>query len=125
MEACKGLAFCDKINSDPTFLNDQTDSDLSHQRTRTADYKGRGGKLVRVKIVEDSGIIHQAQITGDFFLLPEESLTRLEQALTGTKITEEALKKVVNDFFKETGAQGLGVSREEFVHARISARERD
>jgi Bacterial lipoate protein ligase C-terminus len=106
--------------------NDRTDSALSQrEQTRKADYKGLGGKLVRVKIVEDSGIIRQAQITGDFFLLPEESLTRLEQALTGTKITEAALKKVVDDFFTETKAQGLGVSREDFVKAVISARELD
>lgn len=94
---------------------------MSHQRTRTADYKAPGGKLVRVMIVEDSGIIRQAQITGDFFLLPEDSLTQLEQELIGTVIAEAAVKKVVNDFFAETGAQSLGVTREDFVKAVISA----
>jgi hypothetical protein len=98
---------------------------LSQVRTLTGDYKALGGKLVRVKIVESSGIIRRTQITGDFFLLPEESLTRLEQALRGTSFTEAALKKVVNDFFRETRAQGLGVSQEDFVNAVIAARERD
>jgi len=105
--------------------NDQTDLALSQGSTLTADYKAPGGKLVRVMIIEDSGIIRRAQITGDFFLLPEESLTRLEQVLTGTKITEAALKKVVHDFFTETRAQSLGVSQEDFVKAVISAREPD
>ena len=105
--------------------NDQTDLALSEGSTLTADYKAPGGKLVRVMIIEDSGIIRRAQITGDFFLLPEESLTRLEQVLTGTKVTEAALKKVVHDFFAETRAQSLGVSQEDFVKAVISAREPD
>ncbi|TMI43204.1 hypothetical protein E6H23_02930 [Candidatus Bathyarchaeota archaeon] len=105
--------------------NDQTDLVLSHQRTLTADYKAPGGKLVRVTIVEDSGIIRRAQITGDFFLLPEESLTRLEQSLIGIMITESAVKKVVDDFFTDTGAQGLGVTREDFAKAVTSVREPD
>lgn len=95
------------------------------QRTRTADYKAPGGKLVRVMIVEDSGIIRRAEITGDFFLLPEDSLPRLEQELMGTVIAEAAVKKVVDDFFAETGAQGLGVTREDFVKAVTSARGPD
>ena len=98
---------------------------MSHKRTRTADYKAPGGKLVRVVIIEDSGIIRRAQITGDFFLLPEDSLTRLEQELIGTVISEVAVKKVVNDFFAETGAQGLGVTREDFVKAVTLARGPD
>ena len=98
---------------------------MSHQRTRTADYKAPGGKLVRVRIIEDSGIIRRAQITGDFFLLPEDSLAGLEQELIGTVIAEAAVKKVVNDFFAETGAQGLGVTREDFVKAVISVRGPD
>ena len=76
-------------------------------------------------IIEDSGIIRRAQITGDFFLLPEDSLTRLEQELIGTVISEVAVKKVVNDFFAETGAQGLGVTREDFVKAVTLARGPD
>jgi len=98
---------------------------LSRQRIHTADYKAPGGKLVRVMIVEGSGIIRQAQITGDFFLLPEESLTRLEQSLIGIMISESAVKKVVDDFFTDTGAQGLGVTREDFAKAVTSVREPD
>ena len=105
--------------------NDQTDLVLSHQRTLTADYKAPGGKLIRVMITEDSGIIRRVQITGDFFLLPEESLTQLEQALIGSMITEAALKRVVDGFFAETQAQGLGVAPEDFVTAVISARGQD
>ena len=80
---------------------------------------------MRVMIVEDSGIIRRAQITGAFFLLPEESLTRLEQSLIGIMITESAVKKAVDDFFTETGAQGLGVTRDDFAKAVTSVREPD
>lgn len=44
-------------------------------------------KLLRVN-VEYTDIIESIEISGDFFVHPEESLTLLENAINGLKVTE-------------------------------------
>ena len=48
-----------------------------------------GGKLLRVKVDFDE-VISRIQITGDFFLHPEEKITALEQGLAGVPVREDA-----------------------------------
>jgi len=89
---------------------------------RISDYKALGGKLVRVRLSESNGIIAKVEITGDFFLVPEEDLPRLEAMLVGAKLDGPAVKTVVDDFFRKTHAEGLGVTRDDFVNAIVSSK---
>jgi len=93
------------------------------EKLRSADYKVPGGKLVRVRLKEDHGQIRSVKITGDFFLIPEESLGKLEKMLEDVPIREAELRLLVGRFFRGTGAQGLGVSSNDFVKAILSAEE--
>jgi hypothetical protein len=93
------------------------------ERLRSADYKAPGGKLVRVQLKEEQGEIRSVRITGDFFLIPEESLGKLEKMLEDAPMREKELRLLVDRFFRGTGAQGLGVSSDDFVMAILSARE--
>jgi Bacterial lipoate protein ligase C-terminus len=95
----------------------------SRVKSLTADYKAPGGKLVRIRLREDQGTIKSLKITGDFFLVPEESLAKLEKMLEDTPRREGELKLLVDRFFRGTGAQGLGVTSEDFVKAILSAGE--
>ncbi len=88
-----------------------------------ADYKGPGGKLVRVRLKQENGVISSVKITGDFFLVPEESLPKLEKMLEDVPIREQELRMLVDRFFRGTGAQGLGITTEDLVKAILSARE--
>ena len=90
---------------------------------RSADFKAPGGKLIRVRLGEDHGVIRSIQITGDFFLVPEESLLKLEKMLVDAPLKEKELKVVVDRFFNGTRAQGLGVSPDDFVKAILVAEE--
>ena len=47
----------------------------------SSDYKAPGGKMLRVRLKEKDGRIESAKISGDFFLIPEESLSKLEKML--------------------------------------------
>jgi lipoate---protein ligase len=89
---------------------------------RSADFKGPGGKLIRVRLSEDRGLIRSIQITGDFFLVPEESLPKLEKMLEDAPLRENDLRVLVDRFFRGTRAQGLGVSPDDFVKAILSAK---
>ncbi|HZY47559.1 MAG TPA: lipoate protein ligase C-terminal domain-containing protein [Candidatus Bathyarchaeia archaeon] len=90
---------------------------------RSSDYKALGGKLVRIRLREEQGWIKTIKITGDFFLVPEENLEKLEKMLEGAPIREQELRLLVKQFFNVTRAQGLGVSAEDFVKAIVSAKE--
>ncbi len=93
------------------------------EKLRSADYKAPGGKLVRVRLKEEQGQIRSVKITGDFFLIPEESLGKLEKMLEDVPLREPELRLLVDRFFRGTGAQGAGISPDDFVKAILSARE--
>jgi len=93
------------------------------EKLKSADYKAPGGKLVRIRLKEDQGQIRSVKITGDFFLIPEESLRKLEKMLEDVPLREPELRLLVDRFFRGTGAQGLGVSSDDFVKAILSAKE--
>ncbi len=90
---------------------------------RSSDYKAPGGKLVRVRLKEEASEIRSVKITGDFFLVPEESLGKLEKMLEDVPLREAELRLLIDRFFRATGAKGLGVSPVDFVKAILSARE--
>jgi lipoate-protein ligase A len=47
------------------------------------EYKTPGGKLVRVDIEVEDGVLNNAVVSGDFFLYPEEALEGITSALQG------------------------------------------
>jgi len=88
----------------------------------SVDYKAPGGKLLRVRLKEADGRIESAKISGDFFLIPEDSLPKLEMMLEEVPLREQELKLLVDRFFRGTSAQGLGVAPEDFVKAILAAK---
>lgn len=88
----------------------------------SADYKGPGGKLLRVRLKEADGRIESAKISGDFFLIPEDSLPKLEMMLEDVPLKEKELRLLVDRFFRGTRAQGLGVAPDDFVNAILAAK---
>ena len=88
----------------------------------STDFKAPGGKLLRIRMKEERGVIQSVKITGDFFLVPEESLPKLEKMLEDVPLREAELKLLVDRFFRGTGAQGLGITPDDFVKAMLSAK---
>ena len=87
-----------------------------------ADYKAPGGKLVRIRLREENGSIRWVKITGDFFLVPEESLPKLEKMLEDVPISEGELRLLVDRFFRGTEAQGLGITPDDIVKAILATK---
>ena len=88
-----------------------------------SDYKGPGGKLIRIRLGKERDRIRSIRITGDFFLVPEDSLGKLEKMLMDAPLRETDLRILIDRFFHATRAQGLGVSSEDLVKAILSAKE--
>lgn len=78
--------------------------------------------MLRVRLMEKDGRIESVKLSGDFFLVPEESLPKLEKMLEDVRIDEKELKLLVDRFFRGTNAHGLGVSPDDFVKAILAAK---
>jgi|SRR5690348_515830 Bacterial lipoate protein ligase C-terminus len=98
---------------------------MSSAEVLASDYKAPGGKMLRIRLTEKQGRIESAKISGDFFLIPEDSLPKLEKMLEDARIDESELKLLVDRFFRGTSAKGLGISPDDFVKAILSARKGD
>lgn len=78
--------------------------------------------MVRVRLTERDGRIESVQLSGDFFLIPEDSLQKLVKMLVDVRLDEGELKLLLDRFFRGTQAQGLGVSPDDFVKAILAAK---
>ena len=78
--------------------------------------------MLRVRLTEKDGRIESVKLSGDFFLVPEESLPKLEKMLEDVRVDEKELKLLIDRFFRGTNAQGLGVSPDDFVKAILAAK---
>ncbi|MFQ6025253.1 MAG: lipoate protein ligase C-terminal domain-containing protein [Nitrosopumilaceae archaeon] len=74
-------------------------------------------KLIKVFLSydEENNVIHSINITGDFFLYPEEGLEILEADLVGTKLK----KKLIRERIKEslTNSEAFGFDEESMTQA--------
>jgi len=77
-------------------------------------YKAPGG-LIRLLMEIEHEIIKDILITGDFWMLPERSVSGLEKTLRGAKIEPRKLKKIITDFYEQNKVQAPGTTPEDFV----------
>ncbi len=70
------------------------------------DYKVDGGKLLRIELLQESGIIKKIKIKGDFFIYPEEAIFLIEDFLIGKKIDE--FSSLLDDFLRENKIEVIG-----------------
>ncbi len=77
------------------------------------EYKTPGGKLVAVDLQVVDGCLSDVQVSGDFFVYPEEAFADLARALEGASIDDDeaALADRVRREFR-SGAELLGSSPE-------------
>jgi len=78
------------------------------------ELKARGGKLIRCTLTVKNNIIQTIQITGDFFLHPEEKILDLEKLLTGCQLTEVHITSHLNQFFQD--ATVIGATPQDFLN---------
>jgi len=90
-----------------------------------AEYKVKGGKLIKVNLTAENRKIKKIKITGDFFLHPEAVIEDIEQALEGCPLDEQELSNLIEDVMKSKQAVSLGVSPEDFAKCIIMAGEKD
>ena len=83
-----------------------------------------GGKLVRLKVDFDK-VINSVQITGDFFLHPEEAVEKLERCLIGCAAAEPEARfaQKLNAAIAANSITLIGVSAEDLARLTKKATE--
>ena len=90
-----------------------------------AEYKVKGGKLIRVKLTVKGNTIENVKITGDFFLHPEELIDELEKTLQGHMLNGEELTNLMQALLRKRGATLLGASPGDFARCIMMAGGKD
>lgn len=67
-------------------MNRETNPSMPPRTSRHGEFKTPGGKLVVVDFTVADGRMTGVQITGDFFLYPEEVLERWTAVLEGSQV---------------------------------------
>ena len=80
----------------------------------------KAGKLLKVSLRYDS-TIEEIQITGDFFLYPEEGIEKLQLQLIGTELTREKLIQKIDQILKTEKIEPFGFTPEQLAEAIMGA----
>lgn len=86
-------------------------------------YKAPKG-LIRVKADVENNIILDIRITGDFFMIPEDTLWLLEKHLKGIELDRKLVRGAVNVFYV-LGLETPMLSREDLVNAIVGVKNED
>jgi lipoate-protein ligase A len=88
-----------------------------------AEYKVKGGKLIKVQLAVEDGRISRIKITGDFFLHPEDVIEEIEEALKGHVLDEQELSQLIENVLESKGAVSLGAGPRDFARCIMLAGE--
>ena len=86
----------------------------------SAEIKPPGGKLLRCTLTLEAGVIVDARFTGDFFMMPEEAIQRLEQLIKGSSIEIASIRRIIMAFFTHD-IEVIGVTPDHFVQVVAEA----
>jgi lipoate-protein ligase A len=90
-------------------------------RVVEASYKTK--KMVRVTMEIAYNQIKDILLSGDFFMIPEDMLPKLEVELVGSPLNHRELSQRLKKFYERTKVQAPGVMPEDFVKAIMKAAE--
>jgi lipoate-protein ligase A len=81
------------------------------------------GGLIRVSVALDvpGNYIISSFITGDFQVFPQRAIMDLEARLKDASADDSTVRKIIHDFFSETGTRVFGVEPDDFVEVILEA----
>ena len=86
-------------------------------------YKVPEGKLVKIALDFNEGVITSIRITGDFFLYPEEALESIELDLIGKKVEKLDIISAVDATVKKKDIKFYGLNSEGIAEAIMLAKQ--
>lgn len=85
------------------------------------EYKAK--KLIRVTAELTGDEVKDVMLSGDFFMMPEDGLPKLESALNGIDLVRERILKRIRAVYEKDGIQTPGIGPEDFTEAIMRLKE--
>jgi lipoate-protein ligase A len=82
----------------------------------TANFKAPGG-LIRTTVEDVDATINEVVISGDFFMLPIDAITKLEVAMKGVGTAPEEVLAGVKKAYREIDIESPGITPEDVAKA--------
>jgi hypothetical protein len=89
---------------------------------KEASYKAAKG-LIRVRLEMEDRAIKALEISGDFFLYPEDMLWELERFLVGKTVARDSLIAEIAGFYNRFEVKSPGLEPEDFANVIVLASE--
>lgn len=83
----------------------------------------KAGKLIRLRAEMQRDKILEVNITGDFFIIPKEAVSELEELLKGIRLDERALLDVTEDYYLKYKPESPGVTPKDIVDALMKIKK--
>lgn len=90
-------------------------------RVLEIDYKAK--KLIRIRAEIKGNRILSIDIRGDFFAAPKETVEGLEEMLIGLELEARTVSNAIERFYRESGAQILGLDPIDLSNALLKLKE--
>ncbi|MEM3884368.1 MAG: lipoate--protein ligase [Nitrososphaerota archaeon] len=83
----------------------------------------KASKLIRITAEVVDGKLSDVLISGDFFMIPESNVVKLEEVLKGSPLEMNEILKRIESFYQETGTQTPGITAEDFAKGILKIKE--
>ena len=77
----------------------------------------KAGKLIRLRAEVHGEAILDLRISGDFFIIPKEAMSVLEDRLIGKKLEEDVLFTAISAYYEEDKPESPGVTPRDLTDA--------
>jgi lipoate-protein ligase A len=91
-------------------------------KTQQGLHKSKGG-LIRSFVRTENGIIKDINISGDFFLFPEDAFFKMIQELKGIPAIREDLERKIQEVYLKENIQSPGTLPADFAESIMKALE--
>ncbi len=91
-------------------------------KTKQGIHKSKGG-LIRSFVKVQDGTIKDIEISGDFFLFPEEALFKILEQLKGTQADRDEIQKNIEWIYEKEHIQSPGTLPSDFTESIMKALE--
>lgn len=86
-----------------------------------AVYKVPAGKMIRIRVEYIDNKIKDINITGDFFLHPEEAIENIEEELKGVDLEEKRIIEKLEKTVKKHNIKFFGINEQSLARAIMVA----
>ncbi len=85
-------------------------------------HKSKGG-LIRSFVTTENGKIKEINISGDFFLFPEEAFFKIARELKGIKAERKEIERKIEQIYEREKIQSPGTTPADFTESIMKAVE--